>query len=458
LFEIRAIFKKENNENELYKKIDIIHETANSLGLEYISSLFEILQVLTKEKIESKKSIKNIFKKSWEYLIFFCTLENNNLYTNKERKEIKDKIIKKRSVDEFSFLKEESTLIHFFKKMEEKGRSYSSVLEEVAEILTLTYDEFVSYLVQEENLTKVVSEMFYELKKGFNLERLNSLEGYFKRKEDFFHKFKHCFFENEGFFEASYLRNVDIIKILNTFCIHSDVIEEVKPQIYDVLVENYNQCFETFSKIVEQNKKIDHDTLDKIFEKLLHVPIKQSFYKFQSIVKVISKSLGKKINFRVIGENGALEKERLNLLQDVMVHLVRNSIDHGIEEPSQRILKGKEEVGTIEIGCSQVRDKIFQVTIKDDGGGIDINRIVQKVIEKELLGEEELKKMNEKEKLDLIFLPNFSTKEHVSEISGRGIGMDVVKKNLENIGADFEVKTEKDYGTEFVINFDMEKK
>ena len=458
LFEVGSMFKKENNENELTKKIDAIHEKANSLGLEYIGGLVGTLHAMMKEKMVNNNNINHILKKSWEYLILFCTLDNNNIYSDKERTEIKEKLIEKRSIDEFSFLKEESVFVHFIKKMEEKGHSYSNVLDEVSKILMLTYDQVISHLVIEQDLTKVVSEMFYELKKGFNLEKLNSLEGYFKGKEDFFHKFKHWFFEREGFSETNYLRNVDIIKILNTFCFHSDVIEEVKPKTYDVLVENYNQCFEAFSKIVEQNKTIDLDTLNKTFEKLLYVPIKQSFYKFNSIVKVISKSLGKKINFRVVGEDGGLERERLNLLQDVMVHLVRNSVDHGIEVPSQRILKGKEEIGTIEIGCSQVSDKTFQVSIKDDGGGIDIKRVVQKVLEKELFGEEELKNMNEKEKLDLIFLPNFSTKEDVSEISGRGVGMDVVKKNLDNIGAYFEVKTIKDYGTEFIISLDIEKK
>jgi two-component sensor histidine kinase len=411
------------------------------------------------EKIVTEKIIRPILKKAWQYLIFFCSLDNNKRYSVYEKSNIKNKIIDKKKLDELSFLEEDSIFINFIKKCDEKEKSYYDILEEISNILNISYVQMISHFVVEEDLSKIVNEMFYEFKKGFNLRVIDSLEGYFKGKENFLKKFKTWFFEEENFSEINYLRSIDLIQILNTFCFRSDDFEEqLKPKTYDVLIENYNQCFDSLFKHIEEDKKIDLDTLNKAFEKLLFLPVKQSFYKFKAIVKDISKTLGKKINFRVVGEQGGLEKERLNLLQEVMVHLVRNSIDHGIEIPSQRLSKGKDEMGTIEIGCSQVSDETFQVKIKDDGGGIDLHRIVQKVIEKDLIGEEELKRMNDKEKLDLIFLPNFSTKENVSEISGRGVGMDVVKKNLENIGAHFEVKTAKDQGTEFIINLDIEKK
>ena len=159
-----------------------------------------------------------------------------------------------------------------------------------------------------------------------------------------------------------------------------------------------------------------------------------------------------------MGDEGSLEKERLNRLQEIMVHLVRNSIDHGIEIPSQRISRGKEETGTIEIDCLDKKDGTFEVKLKDDGGGIDLNKIMAKVLEENLVSKEKLEQMGEGEKLDLIFLPNFSTKEEVSEISGRGVGMDVVKRNLDNLGATLDVKTVKDKGTEFIINIVLDKK
>ena len=153
-----------------------------------------------------------------------------------------------------------------------------------------------------------------------------------------------------------YLKRIDIIQTLNTFCVTIDVSEKwLKPRTYDVLIENYNECFEDLLNKAENDQKIDLNIINRTFEKLVHLPIKHSFYKFSSVVEDVSKALGKKVNFRIMGDQGGLEKERLNLLQDVMVHLVRNSIDHGIEPPSQRIADGKDQMGTIQINCQNLK-------------------------------------------------------------------------------------------------------
>ena len=167
----------------------------------------------------------------------------------------------------------------------------------------------------------------------------------------------------------------------------------------------------------------------------------------------ISKGLGKKIKLTLKGEQGSLNKEKLNLLKDATVHLVRNSIDHGIELPEVRIERGKNEFGSIEIKFSYDEKKRLIIEIKDDGNGIDVDIIGQKALEKGFISEKNLAEMGKQEKMDLIFLPNLSTKMDVTELSGRGVGMDVVKSNIESIGAELEVVATPGKGTQFFITF-----
>ena len=166
----------------------------------------------------------------------------------------------------------------------------------------------------------------------------------------------------------------------------------------------------------------------------------------------MGKSLGKKINFSIKGDQGALSKESLSLLKDAIVHLVRNSVDHGLEPPDERKLLNKNEYGNIEIKCYKDERHQFVLEIKDDGRGIQKETIIKKAIEREFFTETDLNLMTDEEKLDIVFLPNFSTKENVTEISGRGIGMDVVKKNVEKINAEINLETEEGKGTTFKIS------
>ena len=165
----------------------------------------------------------------------------------------------------------------------------------------------------------------------------------------------------------------------------------------------------------------------------------------------MSKALGKKIKFSLKGEQGSLSKSELALLKDGIVHLVRNSVDHGIEEPEKRRKSNKEDFGLIGINCFMGNDNKLNLEIKDDGKGINPDFIIEKALSKKFVTKEQIDKMSDLEKLNIIFLPNFSTKENVTEISGRGVGMDVVKKNLEKIGASIDLKTAVGEGTTFTI-------
>ena len=174
------------------------------------------------------------------------------------------------------------------------------------------------------------------------------------------------------------------------------------------------------------------------------VPIGQIFSRLAQVIRKYSREIGKKIELVMYGEDTEIDKYIAEEVIDPLMHLVRNAIDHGIEPAEERKRKGKKDFGTITLKASQRGNHVI-IEVKDDGGGIDIQRVREKAVERGLLaGEAELE---EKEIIDFIFTPGFSTKEVVSEVSGRGVGMDVVKEKLAAIGGFAEIDTEKDLGT-----------
>ncbi len=179
-------------------------------------------------------------------------------------------------------------------------------------------------------------------------------------------------------------------------------------------------------------------------------PIQKIFSKFPRLVRDISSSVNKDVELQIFGEGTEVDKTVIENIGDPMTHILRNSIDHGIESSEERIAKGKPPKGKIIISTYQRGTQIV-IEIKDDGGGMDVNKLKRKAIEKGLLTEEEAQKMPDKEAIDIIFLPGFSTKETATQLSGRGVGMDVVKTNISLLNGYVEVSTEKDAGTTFKI-------
>ncbi len=171
--------------------------------------------------------------------------------------------------------------------------------------------------------------------------------------------------------------------------------------------------------------------------------------KFAPMITEISKEFGKKIEFEI--ESDALVRSDQALaLSECLLHLIRNSIDHGIEMPDIREQLGKSEVGKIKIYCIDNIDSLT-VTLSDDGAGIDTNKVIMSAIKKGLVSAEQVAEFSQQEKLNLIFLPNLSTKDSLSDVSGRGIGMDVVKENIEKIGGNLMLQSEKGKGMVLTI-------
>lgn len=174
------------------------------------------------------------------------------------------------------------------------------------------------------------------------------------------------------------------------------------------------------------------------------VPIAGSFQKLQRIVRDTSKSLGKKVDLRLLGEDTEIDRTVLEHLSDPLVHLIRNAVDHGIETPELRREAGKDETGTVEVMAMHEGNSLV-IQITDDGHGMDPEKLMKKARDKGILRPEQV--ISEQEAFNLIFHPGFSTKEQVSEVSGRGVGMDVVKTNIEALGGEIRLKSKKGVGS-----------
>lgn len=193
------------------------------------------------------------------------------------------------------------------------------------------------------------------------------------------------------------------------------------------------------------------EQLQDLIMSMRMLPISYVFDRYPKLVRDISKNLGKKVNLTMDGGETKLDKNMIEMLADPMIHIMRNSLDHGIESPDVRIQKGKNPEGLITLNAYAQSDKII-IEIKDDGAGINIDRVVQKVLEKNLLTLDQIDAMSDDEKASLVMLPGLSTAETISEYSGRGVGMDVVKKSIENFGGTIRIKTVANKGTTITLS------
>ncbi|MBL4638286.1 MAG: chemotaxis protein CheA [Proteobacteria bacterium] len=179
-------------------------------------------------------------------------------------------------------------------------------------------------------------------------------------------------------------------------------------------------------------------------------PIKKVFGRFPRVVRDLARNLKKDINLELQGEETDLDKNLVEALADPLVHLVRNAVDHGIEMPDVREAAGKPRQGHVILGAAQEGDHIL-LTISDDGAGMDANVLRQKAVEKDMMDEESASRLTESECYALIFAPGFSLKEKISDISGRGVGMDVVKTSITKLNGVIEIESEVGKGTTLSI-------
>lgn len=184
------------------------------------------------------------------------------------------------------------------------------------------------------------------------------------------------------------------------------------------------------------------------------LPIKKVFAKLPRMVRDLSQKLNKQVHLEMRGEETELDKSVADEIGDPLVHLVRNAIDHGIETPAERQAKGKAGEGHLTIAASQEGNSIV-IRINDDGRGIQVEKVKEKALAKGLISEAELSTMEHREILNLIFLPGFSTAEKVTDVSGRGVGMDVVRTNIRKINGSVDLESEPGKGSQIIIKLPL---
>ena len=209
---------------------------------------------------------------------------------------------------------------------------------------------------------------------------------------------------------------------------------------------------ESFKKAARHLRKITGELQDIVMSMRM-VPLSTTFQKMNRIVRDMSKKLEKDIVFEITGEETEVDKNIIEHISDPLIHLIRNAIDHGIETREERISVGKGEMGKITLEAKNSGGDVW-IILKDDGRGLDKDRIIRKAIENNILYQP-ASDMTDKEIYSIILLPGFSTKEEVTEFSGRGVGMDVVKKNIDKIGGTVQIDSNPGTGTTFSIKIPL---
>lgn len=246
----------------------------------------------------------------------------------------------------------------------------------------------------------------------------------------------------------------------NSIRVNLDKIDLLMNSVGDLVITN--AMLTQFSSTIDETKtrvsvlerlelleRHIRDMQDSIMS-IRMVPMESIYSKFPKVVRDISRKLGKKVEFKHFGDNVEIDKAMIEGLTDPLMHIIRNSLDHGIEMPDIRASKGKSETGVISISAEQANGQMI-ITIEDDGKGINGEIVASKALEKGLIDENQYATMSDNEKALLVFGAGVSTANEITDISGRGVGMDVVKTNIHKLGGAIRLDTKLDVGTTITI-------
>lgn len=242
---------------------------------------------------------------------------------------------------------------------------------------------------------------------------------------------------------------VDIERLDNLMNLVSELII-IKTRL-DGMTRDENS--ENYNEVIEYLERVSTSLHDAVM-KVRMVPVETVFNRFPRMIRDISKSLGKEIILKMSGEETELDRTVIDEIGDPLIHLLRNSADHGIEQLEKRKEVGKPEAGLINLRAYQDGNNVV-IEVEDDGAGMDTEKIRKKAVEKGIIGKEASKSLSQKEIIDFLFKPSFSTADKVTDLSGRGVGLDVVKTKIESLGGMVEVESELGKGSKFIIRLPL---
>jgi two-component system chemotaxis sensor kinase CheA len=222
----------------------------------------------------------------------------------------------------------------------------------------------------------------------------------------------------------------------------------------DILAgKNDTETLHALDQAVSQLDLLVSDLQNSVMKTRMQ-PIGRLFQKYPRIARDLARQLGKDVELTLIGEETEVDKTMIEDLADPLIHLIRNAVDHGVELPDERLNAGKPAKSIVRLEARQEGDHIVLI-IADDGRGMSAERIRAKAIEKKIISEEEANTLDERQSLNLIFLPGFSTMAQASAVSGRGVGMDVVKTNIQKLNGSVEIRSEPGKGSIFIISLPL---
>lgn len=217
--------------------------------------------------------------------------------------------------------------------------------------------------------------------------------------------------------------------------------------------EDGKTSMQSFNEQIEYLERITTNLHESVM-KVRMVPIESVVNRFPRMIRDLSKKLGKEMELIMTGEDTELDRTVIDEIGDPLMHMLRNSADHGLESTIDRLKLGKPQCGTIQLNAYQEGNNVI-IDVIDDGAGIDVEKVKGSAVKKGQITEEQAEMMSEKEAIDLLFRPAFSTAEKITDVSGRGVGLDVVKNKIEGLGGDVEVSTKLGEGTKFTVRLPL---
>jgi len=402
-----------------------------------------IQNILDQKDDNQVKRIKPFLKDLWTFLCIVSQIDDSRPSLDLEK----------------TVVEENQALIDlFYKYIQDKGHAKEDFNGAVSDILQIETEKVGTYLRSHYKLAHEMNAIYLEFKKDISDGNIEKVIEVLYKKDDFtFFTLLKSFFKSEMMRWGIYTKKMTILQYIENISILDEQEEsQSKPTTIEILQDKIISLRSAITNAHSSPNDENLSFLEESYENLFDVPVKYSFNKYKRVVQEISRSFGKKVKFTLGGDQGALKKEQLSLLNDSMIHLVRNALDHGLETPEERVSNGKDEIGQLDIVCVQ-GDCELEILIRDDGKGINLQSVLDKAMEKGIIDSSKAGNLTENEIYSLIFQPNFSTRKEVSEISGRGVGMDVVKQNLDQMKGVIRVSSEVGKGTEISLKIPIPK-